>query len=174
MSDKTTATEIKAQMGQADQRITEKAQTLANDFFFQEAKIVLKMLQLYAPDKLYVRTIQDANVSFEKVDMSRFVGDYTPMVTLDIQKRYEEAQQQQAYMQAFQMIIQDPTNNLLAAKQILYKKMMPSLTDEEIEQIITPAQGANASLPMGVPENEQQLTEVSPMTPEEGVFNGQI
>ena len=174
MTDKTTATEIKAQMGQADQRVTEKAQTLANDFFFQEAKIVLKMLQLYAPDELYVRTIQDANVSFEKVDMSRFVGDYTPMVTLDIQKKYEEAQQQQAYIQAYQMIIQDPTNNLQAAKQILYKKMMPSLTDEEIEQIITPAQTAGASSPLGVPSNEQQLTGVSSLTPEQGVFYGQM
>ena len=174
MTDKTTATEIKAQMGQADQRITEKAQTLANDFFYQEAKIVLKMLQLYAPDKLYVRTIQDANVSFEKVDMSRFVGDYTPMVTLDIQKKYEEAQQQQAYMDAFQMIIQDPTNNLQAAKQILYKKMMPSLTDEEIEQIITPAQAPGASTPVAVPDNEQQLMGISGVTPEEGDFSGQL
>ena len=174
MTDKTTATEIKAQMGQADQRITEKAQTLANDFFFQEAKIVLKMLQLYAPDELYVRTIQDANVSFEKVDMSRFVGDYTPMVTLDIQKKYEEAQQQQAYMDAYQMIIQDPTNNLLAAKQILYKKMMPSLTDEEIEQIITPTASPEASTPVAVPDNEQQLMGMSGMTPEEGDFSGQL
>lgn len=174
MTDKTTATEIKAQMGQADQRITEKAQTLANDFFFQEAKIVLKMLQLYAPEKLYVRTIQDANVKFEKVDMSRFVGDYTPMVTLDIQKKYEEAQQQQAYMDAYQMIIQDPTNNLLAAKQILYKKMMPSLTDEEIEQIITPTNTPEASTPVAVPENEQQLMGVSEMTPEEGELSGQL
>ena len=174
MTDKTTATEIKAQMGQADQRITEKAQTLANDFFFQEAKIVLKMLQLYAPEKLYVRTIQDANVKFEKVDMSRFVGDYTPMVTLDIQKKYEEAKQQQAYMDAFQMIIADSTNNLMAAKQILYKKMMPSLTDEEIEQIITPVGTPQASTPVAVPENEQQLMGISGMTPEEGVFNGQM
>lgn len=174
MTDDTTATEIKAQMGQADRRITEKAQTLANDFFFQEATIVLKMLQLYAPDKLYVRTVQDAKVSFERVDMSRFVGDYTPMVTLEIQKRYEEAQQQQAYTQAYQMIIQDPTNNLQAAKQILYKKMMPSLTDEEIEQIITPAQSQMASVPTGVPSNEQQLTGVSEMTPEEGELNGQM
>lgn len=174
MTDKTTATEIKAQMGQADQRITEKAQTLANDFFFQEAKIVLKMLQLYAPEKLYVRTIQDANVTFQKVDMSRFVGDYTPMVTLDIQKKLEEAQQQQAYMDAFQMIIQDPTNNLLAAKQILYKKMMPSLTDEEIEQIITPVNTQEASTPEAVPANEQQLMGVSEMTPEEGDFSGQL
>lgn len=174
MTDKTTATEIKAQMGQADQRITEKAQTLANDFFFQEAKIVLKMLQLYAPEELYVRTINDANVSFTKVDMSRFVGDYTPMVTLDIQKRYEEAQQQQAYIDAYQMIIQDSTNNLLAAKQILYKKMMPALTDEEIEQIITPATSPEASTPMAVPEDEQQLMGVSEATPEEEVLNGQM
>ncbi len=156
-ADTMTATEIKAQMGQADARITEKAQTLANDFFFQEATIVLKLLQLYAPEKLWVRTIQDANVTFTEVDMTRFVGDYTPMVTLDIQKKYEEAEKQQAYLQAYQMIIQDPTNNLMAAKQILYKKIMPSLTDEEIEQIITPAQDQMASTPEGVPMNEQTL-----------------
>ena len=157
MSDDTTATEIKAQLGQADQRITEKAQTLANDFFFQEATIVLKMLQLFAPDKLWVRTVQDANVTFTQVDMSKFVGDYTPMVTLDVMKRYEEAKQQQAYLNAFQMIIQDPTNNLLAAKQILYKKIMPSLSDEEIEQIITPANSPMASTPMDIPADEQML-----------------
>ena len=180
-TDDTTATEIKAQIGQADQRINEKAQTLANDFFFQEAKIVLKLLQLFAPDKLYVRTIQDANVSFEKVDMSRFVGDYTPMVTLEVQKKYEEAKQQQAYIQAYQMIIQDPTNNLQAAKQILYKKMMPSLSDDEIEQIITPADAMGASTPLGVPGNEQQLIGAESATPSEqplvagasGGLNGQ-
>ena len=172
MTDKTTATEIKAQMGQADQRITEKAQTLANDFFFQEAKIVLKLLQLFAPDELYVRTMDDANVTFEKVDMSRFVGDYTPMVTLDIQKKYEEAQQQEAYLNAYQMIIQDPTNNLLAAKQILYKKIMPTLSEEEIEQIITPAQAPDASTPVAVPANEQQLMGVAP-TGAEGAISEQ-
>ena len=175
-SDKMTATEIKAQMGQADQRITEKAQTLANDLFFQEAKIVLKMLQLYAPDKLYVRTIKDANVTFEQVDMTKFVGDYTPMVTLDIQKKLEESQQQEAYLSAYHMIIQDPTNNLMAAKQILYKKIMPSLTDEEIEQIITPDMSQNASTPMGVPGNEQELMGMAEAPTEqlttEGVTDG--
>jgi hypothetical protein len=175
MTDKTTATEIKAQMGQADQRITEKAQTLANDFFYQEAKIVLKLLQLNAPDKLYVRTIDDANVTFEEVDMSKFIGDYTPMVTLDIQKKYEEAAQQEAYLNAFQMIIQDPTNNLQAAKQILYKKIMPTLSNEEIEQIITPVDNPNASTPEAVPQDEQTLTGIAaPETPTmEGAMNGQ-
>jgi len=163
-ADTITATEIKAQVGNADQRITEKAQTLANDFFFQEAKIVLKLLQLYAPEDLYVRTVEDANVKFEKVDMSRFMGEYTPMVTLDIQKRYEEAQQQQAYIQAYQMIIADATNNLQAAKQILYKKMMPSLTDDEIEQIITPETQAQT---MAMPQGAEQLNGMLP----EGAYN---
>lgn len=171
-TDTMTATEIKAQMGQADLRITEKAQSLANDFFFQEATIVLKMLQLYAPEELWVRTVDDANVSFEKVDMNRFVGDYTPMVTLDIQKKYEEAEKQQAYLNAFQMIIQDPTNNLQAAKQILYKKIMPGLTDEEIEQIITPVNQPGASTPAGVPMDEQALIGAGPVAPE-GIPNGE-
>ena len=161
-TDKTTATEIKAQVGQADRRITEKAQTLANDFFFQEATIVFKMLQLYAPEELYVRTIEDATVSFERVDMSRFIGEYTPMVTLDVQRRYEEAQQQEAYLEAYQMIIQDPTNNLQAAKEILYKKMMPSLTEDEIERIITPAP---APQPQALIPEETTIEEASVAEP---------
>ena len=99
--------------------------------------------------------------------MSKFVGEYTPMVTLDVQKRYEEAKQQQAYIDAFQMIIQDQTNNLQAAKQILYKKMMPSLSDEEIEQIITPVNNAEASTPVGVPDNEQMLSGAENAMPSE-------
>lgn len=149
-TDSTTATEIKAALGQADIRIQEKAQNLADGFFFQEAKIVFKLLQLYANDKFVVRTISDAGVKFEEVDMSRFMGDYTPMVTLDIQKKLEQAEQQEAYASAFQMIIADPTNNLQAAKQIMYKKIMPSLTQEEIKQIITPPAPAAPEAPQDV------------------------
>ena len=117
----------------------------------------------------------NVSVTFEKVDMTRFVGDYTPMVTLDIQKKLEEQEQQEAYLNAFHMIIQDPTNNLMAAKQILYKKIMPALTDEEIEQIITPVQSPDASTPMGVPDNEQMLsgaTGAEQTIPMEGVESG--
>ena len=147
-TDSTTATEIKAMLGQADIRIAEKARNLADGFFFQEAKICLKLLQLYADEKFYVRTIGDAGVTFEEVDMTRFMGEYTPMVTLDVEHRLEQAEKQEAYTQAFQMIIADPTNNLLEAKEIMYKKMMPELTTEEINRIITPAEQAVAPAPV--------------------------
>lgn len=141
-TDTTTATEIKAMLGQADIRIEEKAQNLADGFFFQEAKIVFKLLQLYADDTYMVRTIGDAGVEWVEVDMTKFMGEYTPMVQLSVQKRLEEAEKQEAYIQSYQMIIADPTNNLQAAKEIMYKKMMPELTADEIKSIITPPEQA--------------------------------
>ena len=141
-TDSTTATEIKAMLAQADIRIQEKAHNLADGFFFQEAKICFKLLQLYADDNYMVRTIGDAGVEWQEVDMSRFMGDYTPMVTLDVERKLEQAEKQEAYTQAYQMIIADPTNNLMAAKEIMYKKMMPELSSEEIKRIITPAEQA--------------------------------
>lgn len=139
-TDSTTATEIKAMLGQADVRIREKADNLAQGFFMQEATIVFKLLKLYADDNYMIRKVGDNGVKFESVEMSKFIGDYTPMVTLDVQAQLEKSEKQEAYTNAFQMIIADPTNNLAEAKRIMYPKMMPELTQEEIAAIITPQQ----------------------------------
>ena len=139
-TDSTTATEIKAALGQADIRIKEKADNLAQGFFMQEATIVFKLLQLYADDNYMVRKVGEDGINFERVDMTRFRGEYTPMVTLDVQARLEQAEKQEAYTNAFQMVIADPTNNLMAAKEIMYPKIMPDLTQEEIDRIITQEQ----------------------------------
>ena len=139
-TDSTTATEIKAMLGQADIRIREKADNLAQGFFMQEATIVFKLLKLYADDNYMIRKVGDNGVKFETVEMSKFIGDYTPMVTLDVQAQLEKSEKQEAYTNAFQMIIADPTNNLAEAKRIMYPKMMPELTQEEIAAIITPTE----------------------------------
>lgn len=156
-TDSTTATEIKAMLAQADIRIQEKAQNLADGFYFDEAKICLKLLQLYAGDTYYLRNISDANVSFDEVDMTKFLGEYTPMVTLDIQKKLADAERQDAYSRAYQIIIQDPTNNIEAAKEIMYPKMMPELTQEEIERIITPPAPAMPNTTMGAPDGAGEV-----------------
>ena len=157
-TDSTTATEIKAMLAQADIRIQEKAQNLADGFYFDEAKICLKLLQLYAGDTYYLRNISDANVSFDEVDMTKFLGEYTPMVTLDIQKKLADAERQDAYSRAYQIIIQDPTNNIEAAKEIMYPKMMPELTQEEIERIITPPAPAMPNPTVGAPDGAGEVS----------------
>jgi len=152
-TDSTTATEIKAMLGQADIRIREKADNLAQGFFMQEATIVFKLLKLYADDNYMIRKVGEDGIDFEQVDMARFIGDYTPMVTLDVQARLEQSEKQEAYTNAYQMIIADPTNNLTEAKRIMYPKMMPDLSQEEIMAIITPDQQA---LPQPQPNPEMQ------------------
>lgn len=163
-TDSTTATEIKAMLGQADIRIREKADSLAQGFFKQEATIVFKLLQLYADEEYMVRTVGEDGVNWERVDMTRFKGEYTPMVTLDVQAQLEKSEKQEAYMSAFQMIIADSTNNLQAAKEIMYPKMIPELSAEEIDRIITPVE----PVPAPAPEQplEQALTEEPAINPE--------
>ena len=151
-TDSTTATEIKAMLGQADIRIREKADNLAQGFFMQEATIVFKLLKLYADDNYMIRKVGDNGVKFETVEMSKFIGDYTPMVTLDVQAQLEKSEKQEAYTNAFQMIIADPTNNLAEAKRIMYPKMMPELTQEEIAAIITPTEPQQPQMAQPVPQ----------------------
>ena len=146
-TDTTTATEIKAMLGQSDLRIEDIAQNLANGFFYQEATIVFKLLQLYGGKDLYIRNITDAGVDFEQVDMDRFLGEYTPMVTLDVMKKLEDAEKREAYMQAYQMLIADPTNNLEKIKEYVLPKALPDLNKEELKEIIEPAQ-APAEIPV--------------------------
>lgn len=151
-TDSTTATEIKAMLGQADIRIREKADNLAQGFFMQEATIVFKLLKLYADDNYMIRKVGEDGISFEKVEMGKFIGDYTPMVVLDVQAQLEKSEKQEAYTNAYQMIIADPTNNLTEAKRIMYPKMMPDLTQEEIQAIITPQQPAQPPMAQPTPE----------------------
>ena len=156
-TDSTTATEIRNMLGQMDSRIQEKAQTLANEFFFQEAKIVLKLIQLYAPEQMWVRTLQDANVSFTEVNPRAFLGEYTPMITLGVQRKLQESEERDSYTQAYQILIQDPTNNLPALKRIMFRKMFPELTQEEIEQIIEPPEQPEQVQQDQLPQGEEAI-----------------
>lgn len=157
-TDTTTATEIKAMLGQSDLRIEDIAQNLANGFFFQEATIVFKLLQLYGGSDLYVRNITDAGVQFEQVDMERFLGEYSPMVTLDVMKKLEDAEKREAYMQAYQMLIADPTNNLQKIKEYILPKALPELNREELKEITEPAPAPEQA--EEVPVEEEVKTEM--------------
>ena len=168
-TDSTTATEIRNMLGRMDSRIQEKAQTLANEFFFQEAKIVLKLIQLYAPEQMWVRTLQDANVSFTEVNPRAFLGEYTPMITLGVQRKLQESEERDSYTQAYQILIQDPTNNLPALKRIMFRKMFPELTQEEIEQIIEPPEQPEQVQQDQLPQGEEAIPRDTGLPPQQAM-----
>ena len=166
-TDTTTATEIKAMLGQSDLRIEDIAQNLANGFFFQEANIVFKLLQLYGGNDLYVRNITDAGVEFAQVNMDAFLGEYTPMVTLDVMKKLEDAEKRESYMNAYQMLIADPTNNLEKIKEYVLPKALPELNREELKQITEKTEQAPEMLPVEETVREDVTLPEEPMIEEQ-------
>lgn len=168
-TDSTTATEIKAMLGQSDLRIEDIAQNLANGFFFQEANIVFKLLQLYGGNDLYVRNITDAGVEFTQVNMDAFLGEYTPMVTLDVMKKLEDAEKRDAYLNAYQMLIADPSNNLAKIKEYVLPKALPEINREELKQMTeqVPAMEQPAEMPMEETIREDITLPEEPMIEEQ-------
>lgn len=168
-TDTTTATEIKAMLGQSDLRIEDIAQNLANGFFFQEANIVFKLLQLYGGNDLYVRNITDAGVEFTQVNMDTFLGEYTPMVTLDVMKKLEDAEKRDAYLNAYQMLIADPSNNLAKIKEYVLPKALPEINREELKQMTeqAPAMEQPAEVPMEETIREDITLPEEPMIEEQ-------
>ncbi|MFV0485364.1 MAG: hypothetical protein ACK5MU_04045 [Candidatus Saccharimonadales bacterium] len=139
---KQTATEVNAQMAQASQIIQLKARTIADDLFFQEGKIVFEIMRLYADDIVKIRTINGDNIEWKDLQMSRFMGNYTPKVELKITRESTKELERESARRDYQILIQDPTNNLEEIKRIYLPKMLVDTSEEEIERMITPpAQG---------------------------------
>ena len=80
--------------------------------------------------------------------MEAFLGEYTPMVTLDVMKKLEDAEKRESYMNAYQMLIADPTNNLEKIKEYVLPKALPELNREELKQITEKTEQAPEMLPV--------------------------
>ena len=149
-----TATEVKAQLNQAGQRIEIKARMLEKDGFFYMGRLLFRMIQLYVREPLAVKAdgveAKKQVAIGDKVlpkgttvfDPTQFSGDWLPHISLEVNVQNKKNDTQRMAMTAFQMLIQDPTNNLAEIKDRLFPLMFPDLSPEDIEAITTPAEGA--------------------------------
>lgn len=145
-----TATEVKAQLNQAGQRIELKARMLEKDAFYYFGKLLFKMIQLYVDEPMAVRTSNlDGSEAAEfngmllpngvgVFDPSNYQDEWEPHVTLETSAQSKKYDDQRSAKEAFQILIQDPTNNLDEIKRIFLPKMM-DIEPEELEAIITPS-----------------------------------
>lgn len=150
----TTATEVNAQLNQASQRIEIKARMLEKDGFFYMGELLFRMIQLYITDPMVVSaegmesqeateyTMPNGEVielpsNTQIFDPAEYIGDWVPNVTLEIDSENKKANSKKENLQAYQILIQDPTNNLDEIKKILLPKIF-DLSQEDIDLIITP------------------------------------
>lgn len=176
----TTATEVRAQLSQASQRVEIKARLLEKDGFFYMGQLLFRMIQLYVtePQVVSAEGLESTEpTSFDMpngnslnlptntqvFDPAEYTGDWVPTVTLDIDSENKKAQSKKDNLQAYQILIQDPTNNLEEIKRILLPKIF-DIPQEEIDKIITPApQEALPADPAAVAAPGEPVPPAAPM-----------
>ena len=84
--------------------------------------------------------------------------DFEPKVTLTMSAKDKRKRDQKEASDNYQIVISDPTNNLQAAKEILYPKML-DIDKDEIKRITENPNPASmggpampAAQPMGMPQ----------------------
>lgn len=132
-----TATEINAQIAGAGQRISLKVTQIENEGFYQLAKIVFAMIQLYVTEPMMVRIVGRDGIKWEEFNPEEFLGEYEPRVQLDIsienQKR-EEATNAKEMLAAF---LGDPEINQTELKKLALARAF-RLDPDEVELLVTP------------------------------------
>ena len=183
----TTATEVRAQLNQASQRIEIKARMLEKDGFFYMGQLLFRMIQLYITEPQVVsaegmESLEETQFTMPSGDVlnlpkntlvfdpAEYTGDWVPTVTLEIDSENKKSNSKKENLQAYQILIQDPTNNLDEIKKILLPKIF-DLSQEDIDAIITPAEPVvdpNALPTDGVPQ-DPALAQVAAQAPPQGV-----
>lgn len=129
-----TATEAKIQVAGASQRTQKKTKKLENGPLKRVARLALQYIRLFVTDPFIVPQKVDNAIRPLIYDPRKYDYDFEPKVTLTVSAQEKQKQDQRDATENFQIVIQDPTNNLQAAKEILYPKML-DLDKDEIKRI---------------------------------------
>lgn len=130
-----TATEAKLQVANSGERIQKKINKLERGPLRRIALLGLQYIRLFITDPFIVP--QEANNGIQPLfyDPKKYDFDFEPKVTLTISAQAKRKQDAQDAAEIFQIVIQDPTNDHQAAKEILYPKML-DVDKDEIQRII--------------------------------------
>lgn len=82
ISGETTATEVKAQMSGAGRRFELIVSMLENGGYYDLAKLVFQMIQLYVTQPVIFRVVGKNGVDWNEYDPELFKGDYEPRIKL--------------------------------------------------------------------------------------------
>lgn len=153
--DKTTATEINAQIAGAGQRVGLKVTQIENEGFHRLAKIVFEMIKLYVSEPMMVRILGTDGTRWEEFDPIEFQGDYEPRVQLDISIESQKQQDAAETKELLAAFLGDPDINQQELKKIALRKAF-DLDPDEVETLVQPTQELPGE--MGVPEAVPEAT----------------
>lgn len=151
-----TATEANLQVAQSGQRVEKKIKKLERGPLKRVARLGLQYIRLFITDPFIVPQKANEGINPRLYDPTKYNYDFEPKVTLTVAAQNKRKQEQTDAAETFKVIIEDPTNNLVEAKKIMYPKMV-DLDKDEIQRIIEnpnagmPGESLPEGTPMGMP-----------------------
>lgn len=150
----TTATEIVKQEQSTNARIESKARILEKDGLYWMGWILFKLIQLYQTEPVVV-SVSGVNRDDSAVpqtlpngmplpqgaaifDPANYEDDWRPSISLEIDAKQKKDKDIADRRAEYQILIQDPTNNLDEIKRVYYPKIF-DMDKGDLDKIITPS-----------------------------------
>jgi hypothetical protein len=147
---KTTATEINAQVAGAGQRINLKVTQLENEYFYDVATIVFRMVRLFVKKPQMVRIVGKDGVKWDKFDPKDFQdGEYEPRIQLDIEVQNQKKQDADNAKEMMAAFLNDQDVNQVELKKMVLAKGF-QLDPDEVETLMQPNPAPPATPGMGM------------------------
>lgn len=134
-----TATEAKLQVAQSGQRVQMKIRSLERGPLKRLARIVLQYVRLFVADPFIVPQQASGGLKPLLFDPNKYDFEIEPKVTLTIDAKDNKKIEAREALQTYQVLIQDPTNNLEEVKKI-YLPKISGLDKDEVQRIMQPQQ----------------------------------
>ena len=163
-----TATEVQAQVAQANSRLALKVSQIENEGYHHLAAIVLSMVQLFVKEPTMVKVMgKDSNVDWQKYDPETMNGMFEPRVQLQstvMAQKQEKAEQSKEF---YTLFFGDPEINQMQLKRITMRKGY-SLDEDEIDSLLNVQQqdAMEGALPM---DDMSLLEQLGGLNGQEGI-----
>jgi hypothetical protein len=130
-----TATEANIQVAGSSQRNELKTDVLSLGAFNRLALLTLQYIRLFIVDPYIVPQSANGGIKPLFYDPSKYDHNFEPKVTLTLQAQSKRRQEQNENLETYKILIQDPTNDLKAVKEIMLPKIV-DLDNDEIKRIV--------------------------------------
>ena len=132
-----TATEINAQVAQAGARFAVKVSQIENEGYFDLARLVIDMVQLYVTEPMMVQVIGERQgIDWEMYDPKAFQGEFNVKVQLESTVESQKLDESNQAKEMFMAFNGDPLINQEELRRTALKKSF-DLDEDEVERLMT-------------------------------------
>lgn len=131
----TTATEVKAQIASAGRRFDLVLSSLENGGYYQFAKLVFQLIQLYVNQPTFMRIVGEKGVDWQLFDPEMFNGDYEPRIKLKATLESEKQRKMRDLKELYSAMLGSPFVKQMELTRLIIKEAF-NLDMDEVDQLV--------------------------------------